>query len=215
MKVNSRDLSIIETLSNSDLASVSKDIAEIAIDGVLEDGLLKDLPVVNTLLATYKAGKSVRDNIFTRKLFRFLYGVNEITPQDREKVIKRLDSDPKVVGEMLILSLERMDDMKKPELLAKAFRLLAENKISTDDFFKLKTIIDKIDLSDISEIVKFYEDYLYCPIELTSYLLQTKMAIINKGGIMDHAHPLFTTTKIGTVFITNVLEIMLNIKKYT
>ena len=171
MEENLRDFSIIETLTNSDLSSVSKDIAEIAIDGVLKDGLLKDLPIVNTLLATYKAGKSVKDNLFTRKLLRFLLGVNEISQEDREKVIRKLDSDPKAVGEMLILSLERMDDLKKPELLAKAFRLLAENIISTNDFFGLKTIIDKIDLSDLEEIVKFYEDYLYCPIEIASYLL--------------------------------------------
>lgn len=215
MTARLRDLSLIETLMNSDLASVSKDIAEIAIDGVLKDGLLKDLPIVSTLLATYNVGKSVKDNLFTKKLLKFLYGVTEISSEDRAKVINMLDSDPDAVGEMLILSIERMDDMRKPALLAKAFSLLAESKITTTDFFELKAIIDKIELSNIEEIIKFYEDFLYCPNELASYLLQTKMAIISDIGIMDSAHPLFTSTNIGTIFITYVLEIKLNIKKYT
>jgi hypothetical protein len=214
MKTKSNEISIIDTLMNSDLTSVSKDIAEIAIDGILKEGFLKDLPIINSLFATFKTGISIRDNLFTRKLLRFLYGVNEISPEDRKIVIEKLDSNPKYVGEMLMISLERMDDMKKPYLLAKAFFLLSKDKISSNDFYGLKAIIDRIDLSDIPEIIKFYEDYLYCPHELASYLLQSKMATISISGIQDPAHPLFKSTKIGKLFITEVLEIELNEKTY-
>ncbi|MCG7517951.1 hypothetical protein [Vibrio sp. MMH1-50] len=211
----SKDISLIETLKKSDLGSVSTELAEIAIDGVLTEGVLKDIPVVNTLIATYKAGQSVRDNLFNRKLLRFLNEVSDIPPLERAEVISKLESSPGDVGEMLLLSLDRLDNLVKPELLAKAFLLLANDEVSVKEFYDLKTIIENINMNDVEEIKKFYEDYLYCPNELISSLLQTKLAAINEGGIMDHAHPLFKTTKIGRTFLTKVANIELNIKKYT
>lgn len=211
----SKDISLIETLKNSDLSSVSKDLAEVAIDGVLADGVLKDIPVVNTLMATYKAGQSIRDNLFNRKLMRFLTDISGIPANLRAEVIMKLENSPGDVGEMLLLSLERLDNLLKPELLAKSFLLLAKDEITINEFYDLKTIIENVNLNDLEEIKKFYEDYLYCPNELISSLLQTKLASINEGGIMDHAHPLFKTTKVGHLFLTRIAGIELKIKRYT
>ncbi len=211
----SKDISLIETLKKSDLGSVSTELAEIAIDGAITEGVLKDIPVVNSLIAIYKAGQSVRDNLFNRKLLRFLNDVGSLSPSERAEVIIKLESSPGDVGEMLLLSLDRLDNLVKPELLAKAFLLLANDKVSVKEFYDLKAIIENINMNDVEEIKKFYEDYLYCPNELISSLLQTKLAAINQAGIRDHAHPLFKTTKIGHTFLTKVANIELNIKKYT
>jgi len=211
----SKDVSLIETLKNSDLRSISKDLAEVAIDGVLKDGILKDIPVVNTLIATYKAGQSIRDNLFNRKLMRFLSNLSEISTAERTEVIEKLETSPGDVGEMLLLTLERLDNLDKPKLLAKAFLLLAKNEISVGEFYDLKIIIENVNINDLNEIRKFYEDYLYCPNELISSLLQTKLASINESGIMDNAHPLFKTTEIGYVFLTKIIGIELNFKEYT
>ena len=37
--------SLEDTIKDSDLPSLSKDYLEIAIDGVLDDGILKDIPL--------------------------------------------------------------------------------------------------------------------------------------------------------------------------
>ena len=206
---DSRDLSILETLKNSDLNSVSEDFAEIAIDSLLKDGFLKDIPVINTILSIYKTGISVKDLLFMRKILYFLNGMNEISLEDRMKMLGKLEKDNKRFGEMIILCLERMDDMEKPRLFAKAFSLLAKGSINTKDFFALKNVIENVNLSDIEEIVKFYNNYFVCPIELTSYLMHSKLASFNEAGVMDPAHPLFRPTKIGELFLTDILEIKL------
>ena len=41
--------SLVTTLAESDLASVLKDVGELTLDSVLEEGVLQDLPVVATL----------------------------------------------------------------------------------------------------------------------------------------------------------------------
>jgi len=43
--------SLIDTVTNSDLFRIFPDMAEIALDHVLDDGLLKEIPVVQSIVA--------------------------------------------------------------------------------------------------------------------------------------------------------------------
>lgn len=202
--------SLVETLRSSELAPLSGELAEAALDGILEDGVLKDLPVVGSLIALYKTGQSVRDHLFTKKLMTFLGGVQQLSKQERAVVLGKVAANPEAAGELLLLALERMDSMEKPALLAKTFCLLADGHITAAEFHSLRRVIDVVHLDDLPEITDFYNYYTYCPDELISSLLQTKLATVSKGGIMDHAHPLYTTTAIGKLFLTKVMGIALD-----
>lgn len=207
--------SLSETLRGSDLVPLSAELAEAALDGVLEDGALKDLPVVGSLLALWNTGRSVRDMLFTRKLMAFLAGVENVSPEDRAAVLTKIAKNPEAAGELLLLALERMDSMEKPELLARTFVLLAEGTITVSDFHALRVVIDMINLADLPEVVKFYNYYTYCPDELMSSLMQTKLCTISKGGIMDGAHRLYGPTAIGKLFLMRVMELTLNPQMFT
>ena len=52
--------SLITTLAESDLAGVAADIAEVSIDVLLDDGVLKDIPVVGIVAKTYSAARTIR-----------------------------------------------------------------------------------------------------------------------------------------------------------
>jgi hypothetical protein len=43
-------------IKDSDLASLSKDFAEVAVDGIIDDGILKDLPLVGGIVGIIKFG---------------------------------------------------------------------------------------------------------------------------------------------------------------
>ena len=145
-------LSLIETLGSTDLSSVTEDLVEIALDSLLQDGILKDIPVVNTIIGISKSAVSIRDKLLTRKILYFLQGLNEITVEEREKFLKDMDANPKhqrKVGENLIMLLDRLDDLNKPAMIAKLFRSYLRDEITYNEFLWLSSVIDRAYMNDL------------------------------------------------------------------
>jgi len=56
--------SLIEAIKNTDLAKVTGEFLEIGIDTVLENGLLRDFPIINTITGFWNTGIAIRDYRF-------------------------------------------------------------------------------------------------------------------------------------------------------
>ncbi|PKM51754.1 MAG: hypothetical protein CVV02_05685 [Firmicutes bacterium HGW-Firmicutes-7] len=63
------------------LKTVSQDVIELSIDSLLEDGLLKDVPIVNTILAVAKFGNGIRERFFLKKSFCFWSNFEKLIKQ--------------------------------------------------------------------------------------------------------------------------------------
>jgi hypothetical protein len=149
------DKSLVDTLRVEDLNDLLKDISEIAIDSVLDDGLLKEIPLVSAVVALSKTSIAIRDRIFIKKILRFLNEISEISMNERNKFASQLESNPSLrekVGDAIIIFTERYDDLEKPELLAKVFKGYIKEKIDLDTFLRLSSSIDKTTISDLKTI---------------------------------------------------------------
>lgn len=64
-------------------------IAEVTLDSVLEDGLLKDIPIIASAIFIYKLGTSLRERHEILKLYHFVKALNNgmQDEQQREKYI--------------------------------------------------------------------------------------------------------------------------------
>ena len=72
--------------------SILSDCAEIALDSILEDGLLKDIPFVSTAISLYRIGKSIHEREHIRKLAVFLDEIRQHTLDEatREEYLRKL-----------------------------------------------------------------------------------------------------------------------------
>jgi hypothetical protein len=59
------------TLVDSNLENLGIDISELALDSVLKDGLLKDIPIVGTIVNFVKLGVNIHDRLFLKKYCHF------------------------------------------------------------------------------------------------------------------------------------------------
>lgn len=161
MDSNELEFSLVETLRNSDLANLSADLGEIAMDSALEEGVLKDIPVVSSLRSLWKAGVAVRDHLFLKKLVQFLAELHDIPSDERQRMIERLENDESYsqrVGEHIILLLDRLDHMRKPALLARAFRAYIKSEIGVQDLQRFLYVIDRVIYSDLTFLGAYLED---------------------------------------------------------
>jgi hypothetical protein len=128
---NSQELgtALVQTLRAEELPGVIGEYAEVGIDAVLSEGVLRDIPLVNTLVALAKFGLNVSDRLLINKLIKFLGPLDHLSPATRQEMVRKLEADPaygRKVGEHLIELLDRVEAHLKPEMLASVFCRLHE-----------------------------------------------------------------------------------------
>lgn len=146
-----------ETLKDSDLQSVTVDLAEIFIDAFQEDGIIKDIPIIGTLIGLGKTGMRIRDRLFLKKIIYFLSELKEISSKEREAIITKIDSSKSYktkVGEKLIYIIDKCDDHEKSQLIGKLFKAFLEEKIDYDSFLRCSLVIQRAMIDDLEWFVE-------------------------------------------------------------
>jgi len=93
--------------------------------------------------------------VFARKLLRFLTGLSDVPQAERSEMVARLEADDKFgqrVGEYVTTLLDRMDDDRKPALVAKAFKQYCYGQISSSQLTRLNYAIDRVLLSEVHQL---------------------------------------------------------------
>ena len=144
--------SLEATIETSDLENIDVNLAEVAIDSILKDGALKDLPIVGTIVGLSKFGFKLRENIFLKKVLKFLFELKSISQEKRQKFLKRIEASEDYnnkVGEALILILDKLVDLEKPQLIGKLFASSIREEIDYKTFLKLSYLVDNLFLPDL------------------------------------------------------------------
>ena len=84
----------------------------------------------------------------------------DIPEEEKKKFLKKLDANPKFrrkVGETLVLLLDRLDDMEKPELVGKLFKAYMLGRIEFPAFQRLAAAVERAYLPDLFELKGYYD----------------------------------------------------------
>lgn len=212
-------MNIPETLINAikqpEIKGLVIDNSEIVIDSLLDDGTLKDIPILGNIFKVYSIAQNISNNVFSRKLLRFMMELGTVPDIERVEFVKKLDDNlefKKEVGEKLLFILDKLDDVKKAIYLAKAFKLYLDQSISYKDYLVLAYIIDKFNIAYLPELsvsfkyqidnmpAEIYDHFLYCGI------LQSKGNGESSERIIG-SNPILYKSKMGKVFATLIIEL--------
>lgn len=152
------DESLRDTITKSDLPSVIQELGELGIDRLLDDGILKDVPILGSLLSIGNTFGTVRDYFLAKKLLSFLNELSSLSEAERNKMIGKLEDDNEFeanIGEKLVELLSRVDSDRKPTLIAKAFKLYAQRKINYIDLQRVNYAIERFQFCDLDEFKQF------------------------------------------------------------
>ena len=151
--------SLLASITDSKLADLGIDIAEIALDSVLAEGLLRGIPVVSTVVALGKTGLMLRDRLFLKKILAFLDELDKIPEPERTKVRDNIGADPdyaKKVGDTLITLLDKYDEPDKARLLARLFSSYISGQIDRQEFLRHSNGLTIAYLADVQLLLAFY-----------------------------------------------------------
>jgi hypothetical protein len=133
------------------------DIAEVILDSQLQDGVLKEIPIVGWFFRAANSVITLQDRLFLRKISKFLSSLDDIQQEQRDNFIRKLDDDMQrqEVGEKVLLVLERQDDLTKAELIGEIFRWYIQSRIDRDHFDLLSHSITLSYVGDLSRLWGF------------------------------------------------------------
>lgn len=129
-------------------------IAEVTLDSVLEDGLLKDIPIIASAISVYKLGASLRERHELMKLYYFVKSFNNgmQDEEQREKYILNFQNDQKIRNKelaYLMVVLDKYINLDKPQMLAKIYLSYLNGEITWNDVMKYSEVIDRLLSGDV------------------------------------------------------------------
>ena len=135
--------------------NVISDYLEIGIDSLMNEGILKELPIVNTIVGVLKVGKNVHDRNLLKQTLTFIneFNNNQISDDKLERYKLTIEMNPKRCEEELgriLLLLNNFIDKEKSVMLAKLFKAYVEKIVSWNEFCEYSEIINRLFIQDIN-----------------------------------------------------------------
>ena len=150
-----------ESLFNESLAETVTDIAEIGIDSILSEGILKDLPIFSVLIGSVRTVRSIQERNMLRNTAIFLDTINSRKIEvEKLNHYKTMLQDEKVaekeLGRVLILLNQYVDNIKS-RMLGVLFWKYVNGEYTWNKFCELSDIVSRLfidDLEYLDEIAK-------------------------------------------------------------
>jgi len=161
-KIYSKDieLSLIDSVAVDKLKDILLDLSEVGIDTILNNDLIKSIPIVGIISKIYGATVSVREHIFLRKVLSFLSETSNSSDEDRKNFLTKISRTKGLkekIASSLLLRLDRLDDMDKPKLIGRIYTAHILEKISLDEMNRFTMIVDNLYLPDLIQLAKLNE----------------------------------------------------------
>ncbi|MCL2097601.1 MAG: hypothetical protein FWH23_02425 [Bacteroidales bacterium] len=125
------------------------DYAEIFIDDLMDNGLLKEIPIVKSVVGTIKAGISINQFWFAKKILTFIreFNLGNVDNKQRIKFQQKINTNDKFrkkVVEQIMIFIDKHMEINKTKISAKLFQAFVEENLTYEEFVSTNICLDKL-----------------------------------------------------------------------
>lgn len=183
-----------QSLVNTSLSDATIDLAESSIDKLIDNEVVKNIPIAKTLIGAMQAGANIRDRLFLKKIMAFLQNLDDVDVETRRKMINEINDSQKYrleVGEKLLYIIDNCNDHEISEIIAKLFVAFLYEDISYNEFIIAAEIASRLTINDIEWFLEEYADSidignLYIPLNTGLYMLSYEPLQAQVEDVDDH-----------------------------
>lgn len=143
-------------IGNHSLQDSTSALMEVALDSVMEDGTLRDIPILGSLIGFGRAAVSIRDRMFINKLGYFLKEIESVPSEKRRAMIDEINASEEAevkVGEKILYVVDRCQDHESSRAAGKIFKAFLEKDIVYSEFVSLAAAVDRLAFSDLLRFI--------------------------------------------------------------
>lgn len=187
--------SMRKTIVKSKYHDAFLELGEVAYDSFLNEGVLKQIPILKQLLAIGQLYGNVRDYLLVKKLKLFFDEFSSLSESEREGLIDKLDTDSNYklkIGEMVIQALSSFDDSEKSVFMAKAFKLYSAGQLTYEELLRVNHALGRFLLFDLDNLKVFCsssETALTENIPAHANFINAGLAYVASGYGVGGVHP--------------------------
>lgn len=210
-------------IKSEELKDITLDMVEKVIDSQITDEVLKEVPIIKSIIAVRKTYNSISDGLFIKKAMKVLLQLGEVNWNERIEFIDDLDSDSSSGSEKILMAIDRLETLEKCEVFGVLCKLRAQGKIENkSDFLRLTKLIqdayrDDLFLLDFFDGKDEAEKY-YSLVNLgLIYRDETKRTNILGGKAYSSTSPVtgvnkypYHLTYLGVLFRKHFKSLMVN-----
>lgn len=152
---------LLNSIVSNSASDLSGKLGEVALDSLLDDGLVKNIPIIGTAISILKAGNDIQAYLFTKKVLSFLSEIETISQEKRRKFVETNsdeDNGFNKVGESLLLVISNANSTDAATYLEKAVKLYILGEIT---YYILEIYIHIISSLSPYIIAQLHQTYRY------------------------------------------------------
>lgn len=140
-----------------------KDCIELGIDSFIKDGVLKEFPIVSTIVSGLKIAKNIYDRNLLKQSLTFLDELNNGSVS-KDKLIayqSTILNNPQKCEEELgrvMIYLNTFIDKEKSIMLSKLFKAYVSQIINWNEFCEYSEIVNRLFIQDIQVLKEVFID---------------------------------------------------------
>lgn len=146
---------ISSLLKSKDLKDISLEMVEMIIDNNISDTVLKEIPILKSIIALKNIYTSFTDKIYIRKAMNVLLEIGQLSPSDRISFFSSLEDENGNGIDKILLIIDKLDTFSKCTIFGKLCKLKSVQNIEVDTFLRLTKIIQDSYLDDLKLIQYF------------------------------------------------------------
>ncbi|MDX1491308.1 MAG: hypothetical protein R3332_08475 [Pseudohongiellaceae bacterium] len=134
-------------------------LSDVGIDQFIDSGVLRDIPIVGSIVGLVKAGNEIQAFLFARKVLAFLAETEKVPLATRaEFVAKHCDTkaNSEHVGEVLLSYLSNIDHVKQAQILGRIFARFMLGEISRGSYDWHSAVARSLNPYLIAQIEMYY-----------------------------------------------------------
>ncbi len=138
----------------SDVTSLATDLAEPALDALLDSGVVKEIPVLGAMLKIVQITASIPNLIFSKKVQRFVDAAYS-NPEMKKGILGKIESSDekrRTAGEAVVMALDRSDDLEKASIIGWMFSIYLIGKL---DLVLFRRLCRAVDLAFVDDLKNF------------------------------------------------------------
>ena len=142
-------------IKSKDLQEITTDLVEKVLDNEITNDVIKEIPILKSLIAVRNIYTSYTDRLFIKKTMNVLLELGEISPDERIELTSELDEEDESGIEKILMAIDKLESIKKSKIYGRLCKLKATAKISAWDFLRLTKLIQDCYLDDLILVTDF------------------------------------------------------------
>jgi hypothetical protein len=168
--------------------------AEAIADSLIENEIVKSIPVVGTAIKILSGGLDLRDKIFVSKIQRFILEIDSISNREKITFSESVLSNSELmssVGETALLVIDKLSDLSKAELLGFYFSCFLGGHLDQYQFKRIAVAIDSAYIDDIHVFLNSGQDELLSQKQFMMSLFSSGITAITAGKKISNSGELY------------------------